>query len=409
MSDTDDEADLTSLFREAVQSSMDGEVYGSWRSVANEDATRLNFGFPFPKSFPTDALGAATEAVLKDGGGLQYTGGEYNEHLKTALVDRANERGIDCNESELLLTNGATHAVDVICRTFLEPGDHVFVEGPTFMGALRLFKNYGVSVQGVPVDGDGLEVDALAETLEARSRDGRQMPKFVYTIPNYHNPTGMTLSADRRKALLGLAEEYDLLIVEDDPYGELRYDGDETPAIKSFDDAGRVLRVNTFSKTIAPGIRTGWIIGQTQAVEQLRRMDAGGTHRFSRALIGRYFADGIYMDIIYELRDAYEQRRDHLLSELDEYMPSSVTWSEPDGGFFVWVQFPDGVDTTEMLPRAAKEGVTYLPGPEFFPSDTGHNYARLSFSYATDNAITSGIEALGRATRDTLRTDISHH
>ncbi|WP_135805261.1 aminotransferase-like domain-containing protein [Halorussus marinus] len=392
------------LFTETVRDGLNEEGYGSWRSIKAPGAVSLSFGFPFPESFPEDQLVAAAEAVFEQEGerALQYGGGEYVDRLTETVVERERERGIDCDEENVLLTNGSTHAIDVVCHTFLERGDEVFVEAPTFMGALKLFANYGVDVTGFEADADGLDVDALAAELDARRADGRPLPKLLYTIPTFQNPGGTTMSRPRRERLLELAEEYDFVVLEDDAYDDLRYRGEPVAPLAALDDSGRVVRVNTFSKTIAPGVRTGWVLADAEPLAEITRMRAGGTNTFTQSVLGRYCAEGRFEADVEELRAAYERRCDHMLDLLDEHMPPGAEWTEPNGGFFVWVELPEGIDAEALLPTAADEGVTYLPGEQFFPDDGGENCLRLSFSHVSLDEMERGIRALARATESTL-------
>ncbi|USZ67373.1 PLP-dependent aminotransferase family protein [Halorussus salilacus] len=393
------------LFTPAVRDGLGEAGYGSWRAIDAPDAVSLSFGFPFPESFPNDELAAAAEAVFEAEGGaaMQYGGGEYADRLAEAIAERERDRGIDCDAGNVLLTNGATHAIDVVAHAFLDRGDHVFVEAPTFMGTLKLFANYGVEVAGFETDDEGLDVGAVAAELESRTAEGRPLPKLLYTIPTFQNPTGTTLSRDRRERLLDLAEEYDFVVVEDDAYGDLRYGGDDVAPLKALDETGRVVRVGTFSKTVAPGVRTGWILGDDEPLDTVGRIRAGGTNTFTQSVLGYYCTEGGFEGNVAELRAAYEKRRDHILACLDDHMPEAAEWTDPDGGFFVWVELPEGIDAEELLPRAADEGVTYLPGEMFFPDDRGENGLRLSFSYVSLDEMERGIEALARATRSALR------
>ena len=392
------------LFAETVRRGLGEEGYGSWRSIDAPGAISLSFGFPYPESFPNDELVAAAEAVFEEEGevALQYGGGEYADRLVEAVVERERRRGIDCEAENVLLTNGATHAIDVVCHTFLEPDDEVFVEAPTFMGTLKLLLNYGAEVTGFETDADGLRVDAVAAELEERREAGAPLPKLLYTIPTFQNPTGTTLSLDRRERLLSLAEEYDFVVIEDDAYGELRYRGEDVPPLAALDGSGRVVRTNTFSKTVAPGVRSGWVLGDAEIVEEVSRMRAGGANTFTQSVLGRYCTEGPFEENVEELRARYETRCAHMLDCLEEQMPPGVEWTEPAGGFFVWVTLPEGVDTEELLPTAAEEGVTYLPGRLFFPDDRGHNCLRLSFSHVSPAEMERGVAALARATRSAM-------
>lgn len=402
MSRNDRSDDLEHLFADTVRDTMGSAVYGDWRAIQDADAVPLAFGFPYPESLPNEEFVSAAGSLLSAEAdcALQYGGGEYADGLSDLIVDRARDRGIDCTAEMVHLTNGATEAIDTVCRTFLEPGDEVVVEAPTFMGALGIFRNHGATVTGIEMDEEGLDVDALADELAARSERGAASPKLVYTIPDFQNPTGVTMATDRRERLLDLAERYDFVVLEDDPYGRLRYDGSERPPLKALDVADRAIRVNTFSKTIAPGVRTGWIIADETTVAQCDRINAGGDPSFTRGLIGRYCTDGRLERAVAQLCEGYERRRDRMLASLETHMPPSVTWSEPHGGFFVWIEFPEAVDTEAMLPDAVDAGVTYLPGSFCYPNDAdGDRYARVSFSHATPASIDDGIETLA----DTVR------
>ena len=401
MNDTDESNGVEHLYSETVRTTMDGSVYGGWRSIRDADAVPLSFGFPYPDSFNIGELLSSAESLFEAEAddALQYGGGESADGLPELIVERAADRGIDCTTAEVHLTNGATNAIDTVSQTFLDPGDTVFVESPTFMGALRLFRNYAVDIEGIGMDDDGLDVEALAAELAEREAAGDDLPTLLYTIPNFHNPTGVTLPRERRERLIELAETYDFVILEDDPYGQLRYEGAEPPPVKALDDTGRAIRVNTFSKTIAPGVRTGWAIAEEPIVDQFDRINAGGEPSFTRGLITRYAEDDRLDRAIDELCAGYHERRDRMLESLEARMPPGTNWSEPEGGFFVWVEFPAGIDAEELLPDAIEAGVTYLPGSFFYPDGGGKRHARLSFSHAAPASIDRGVEALADAVR----------
>jgi 2-aminoadipate transaminase len=398
-----DEADLESsrvdhLFSETVRETLGQSAYGAWREVDAPGAVSLAFGFPFPGSFPYDELLAAAGAVVEAEPDrmLQYGGGEHADRLPELVAGRERDRGVDCSDEAVVLTGGANHAIDLVCRLFLDPGDHLLTGAPTFMGALSSFGNHAVEVTGVPVDGDGLDVGAVEAELRERRAGGRPVPKLVYAVPTFQNPTGITLPRDRREHLLELAAEFDFAVLEDDAYGELRYDGDDVPPLAALDDAGRVVRVGTFSKTVAPGVRTGWAVAHEEVAAQLRRLNAGGPNVFTQGTVARYVEDH-FEDNVDRLRAAYAERRDHMLDCLDAHMPDGTDWTEPEGGFFVWVTLPEGVDAEALLPAAAEEGVTYLPGEMFYPDGGGERSLRLSFSHVDLGAMEEGVAALGRA------------
>ncbi len=389
------------LFASPVRDRLERGGYASSATPAADDAVPLTYGFPYPDSFPTAELVAATETVLEEEGAdvLQYGGGEYVERLHDGLLARERGRGIDATRDELFVTNGATYALDAIASTFLDPGDEVLVESPTFVWSLSVLDNRGAELTGVDLDEAGLDPDALEATLDAREAAGEPTPKLLYTIPEFQNPTGATLTRERRERVLELAEAYDFLIVADDAYGELRFSGESPPPLAAMDDSGRVIRVGTVSKTIAPGVRTGWVVADEPLIEQIGTMAAGGTNTFTQSVLGRYIDAGHYQPTLERLLDGYERRRDAMLDALERHLPPGSSWTEPEGGFFLWVTLPEGVDTEELLPRAAEAGVTYLPGQRFFVGDDGRGTrsARLSFSHCTPEELEAGVAALGRA------------
>lgn len=405
MTDSDRDERFDHLFASTVRERLDGEGYGSSASPSADDAVPLTYGFPYPESFPTAALQSSVETVLEEeaADALQYGGGEYVEKLRDGILAREGTRGVDATRDQLIVTNGATHALDAIAATFLDPGDEVLVESPTFVWSLAVLDNHGADLTGVELDGDGLDPDALEATLEAREAAGRPTPKLLYTIPAFQNPTGATLTTERRERVLELAAEYDFLILADDAYGELRFEGESPPPLASLDDEGRVIRLGTLSKTVAPGVRTGWIIAHETLAEQIDGMAAGGTNTFVQSVLGRYFDAGHYEPTLERLLEGYETRRDAMLDALERHLPPGSTWTEPKGGFFLWVTLPEGVDTEEMLPRAAEEGVTYLPGQRFFVGNgDGKRSMRLSFSHVSPEELEEGVAALGRAAEAAL-------
>ncbi|MCU4743300.1 PLP-dependent aminotransferase family protein [Natronoglomus mannanivorans] len=399
------------LFSETARATGGWSAYETWRSAtaANPDAVSLGVGFPFPDSFPNDELLSAAERTF-DGDGdraLQYGGGADAALLPEFVAERARTRGIDCDAEQIELTDGATRAIDAVSHAFLDSGDTLFTEAPTFPGTLAVFRNYGVDIVGCPLDRDGLDVDALERELRERREDGRSLPTLFYTIPTFQNPTGTTLSLERRRRLLELAAEYDFVVLEDDAYGDLRYDGEDVPPLAALDEWGRVVHVGTVSKTVAPGVRIGWVIADEEIVAQVNRTNVGASNTLAQSVVGRYFADGYYEENVSELREAYEKRRDRMLASLEEHLGSTARWIEPEGGFFVWVKLSGemGVDTDELLSTAAEEGVIYMPGSSFFPVADGENGGederslRLSFSYGSLEEIERGVEALARAVR----------
>lgn len=401
MSESDRERRFDHLFATTVRERLDDAGYAGGASPPAPDAVPLTYGFPYPESFPVAALRSAVETVLDEEAAdvLQYGGGEYVERLHDGILAHEAVHDVDATRDELLVTNGATHALDAIGATFLDPGDEVLVESPSFVWSLAVLDNHGAELTGVDLDEDGLDPDALEALLEHRKAAGRPIPKLLYTIPSFQNPTGATLTRERRERVLELAQQYDFLVVADDAYGELRFEGESPPPLSALDGSGRVIRLGTVSKTIAPGVRTGWIVAHEALTEQIGHMAAGGTNTFTQSVLGRYFDAGHYEPTLGGLLEGYETRRDAMIDALERHLPPGSSWTEPKGGFFLWVTLPEGVDAEDMLPLAAEEGVTYLPGERFYVDDgAGTRSLRLSFSHVTPDELDEGVAALARAT-----------
>ncbi|RQG95453.1 aminotransferase-like domain-containing protein [Natrarchaeobius chitinivorans] len=393
------DCDPVSLMTDTAQANINRSKYGSWRSIGTAETTSLTSGFPYPESFPTDQLVKSIQTVFDEEGdqALQYGGGEYAEKLESWIASREADRGIDLEESNVLITNGATHAIDTTCRAFFRPGDTLITEEPTFLGSIRTFKNLGINVVGTPLDGEGLDVSALASELELRRHNNEPLPKALYTTPSFQNPTGTTMPKRRRERLLELATEFNFVVIEDDAYRDLRYEGDPEPPLAALDDSGRVIRIGTFAKTIAPGVRLGWLVAAKPVREAIETLFAGGKNTFTRSVVGHYCADGHFADSVPTLKAEYARRRDLMLDALESHMPANVSWSEPSGGFFIWVEIDDEIAIDELLTEAIEEGVSFLPGPMFYPHDGGENAFRLSFSHVEPSEIEDGIRALGTA------------
>jgi 2-aminoadipate transaminase len=335
---------------------------------------------------------------------LQYGAGDVAAELDTFLVERAATRGISVTEDEVVVTNGSSQAIDLVCRVCLDRGDFIMSEAPTFMGALRSFRNFSVTCLGFELDDEGVVTDDIEEELVRRRKRGLPIPKFFYTIPNHQNPKGVTMSLERRRELLELASEFDFIIVEDDAYGELRFEGEEVPTLKELDEADRVVHVGTFSKVIGPGVRTGWALAPPEIASQLGRLRAGGTNGLTQSTVAQYCQEIDFDERVQWLRESYRERRDVMLEALDEFMPDCAEWGRPEGGFFIWAELPEEFDTEELLPKAAERGVAFLNGGMFFPDGTGNNCMRLGFSYAEHAEIREGIRLLGELLKEELNS-----
>ncbi len=374
---------------------------GAWMPPLPPGVIRLSAGFPFPAVVPGRELAAATAAVLEAEGDkpLQYLGSKAMASLPQIIARRMAERGMAVAESELMITNGGCQGIDLAARALLGPSALVAVEAPTYMEALEIFRNYTPNIISYPVDGDGLKVDALAADLERRRREHQPIPKLLYTIPSFQNPTGATMPLARRQALMALAEEYDFLILEDDAYGELSF-GDPPTPLKALDAQGRVIYLGSLSKIIAPGIRVGWAAAPAPLIQAMWLFKKDLEAPLTMAATATYLSAIDLGERVAALRPRYKERRDLAVAALQHHMPAGVTWLVPDGGYFLWIHTP-GVDTGELLQRALAAGVVYVPGRHFFWDDgRGREYLRISYSYLEPEEIEQGIALIGRLLKD---------
>jgi 2-aminoadipate transaminase len=350
-------------------------------------------GLPAPELFPVEDILTATERLLCENGAesLQYSPTEGFAPLREALASESRKRGINCGADDILITTGSQQPLDLTAKIFLDPGDCVLTENPTYLAAIQAFQTYEVRFVAVPTDEEGLIPEALPELIE------REKPKFLYTIPNFQNPTGVTLSASRRRTLYTIAARYGLTVLEDDPYGALRYTGKAIPPIKSLDTEGLVIYLSTVSKTIAPGLRIGWVVAAEQIYRKLTiAKQAADLHASSldQRIVHRYLADFDSDAHIERIRKSYGERFSIMDAALKAHMPAGFTWTHPEGGMFLWVTCPEGINTNELMQEALARKVLFVPGQDFFPDACGHRYMRLNFSNASPEQIREGIRRL---------------
>ncbi|MDQ3700837.1 MAG: PLP-dependent aminotransferase family protein [Chloroflexota bacterium] len=380
-------------------------------SAAPKGVIPLTYGFPDPGSFPVEALIEATARTLRTRGheALQYGPIAGPEPFLDLLVAKLRLEGLEVGHENLVVTAGGSQGIDLITHLLVDPGDAVVVEAPTFIGALQTFRNAEADVHEVPLDDAGLDTSALALLLERLSAAGRR-PKFIYTIPTFHNPAGVTLSLERRRALVDLARRFGTLLIEDDAYSELRYDGVDAPSLYSLDSAldserdgqGAVFQVRTFSKILAAGLRLGYIVAPRALLPRLLQLKVDvGTSPFATHVASAFAGDGAgqldhLLGHIETLKGVYRQRRDAMLAALAEHAPPDVSWTVPQGGFFTWLTLPAGGDATALLPRATAAGVSYIPGASYFAHGDGRRHLRLAFSFLPPAELTEGVRRLCR-------------
>jgi 2-aminoadipate transaminase len=352
-------------------------------------------GMPASELFLIREFEEACQYVLTHDGvrALQYGTTEGYPPLKQYLVEKMQKYGVPAEQENILIITGSQQALDLIGKIFVNPGDVILTEGPTFLGALQSFRAYQPRFVTVPLDEDGIRTDKLEEVLE------HHPVKFMYVLPNFHNPAGVTMTLERRLKLVELAARYGVFIVEDDPYGELRFEGEDiTPLVALHKE--NVLYLSTFSKTLSPGIRLGWIVAPNKIIAKLVQAKQGSdlhTSTFIQMVANDICQRGILRSHVKTIRDVYRERRDAMLAAMKKHFPPDVTWTRPQGGLFLWVQLPEHVDASELLNVALQEKVAFVPGKVFYPDEGGKNTMRLTFATAGPEKIEEGIKRLGRA------------
>jgi 2-aminoadipate transaminase len=354
-------------------------------------------GLPAPEVFPVREFRESSAFVLEEcpERALQYGTTEGFLPLRRYLAEKVSKYGVPAVPENILLTNGSQQALDLLGKVFVSPGDTILTEAPTYLGALQAWNAYEPRYVTVPLDDDGMRVDKLDEVLE------REPVKFIYVLPNFHNPAGTTMPLARRKKLVEIAARHKVFIVEDDPYGELRFKGKDIAPIISLHKENTIY-LGTFSKTLAPGIRLGWIIAPEIVMDRLVQAKQGAdlhTGTFVQMLAYDIASRGILKRHVSRIREVYSERRDVMLRAMETHFPEGVSWTRPKGGLFLWVRCPDGIDTEKLLELALEEKVAFVPGFAFFPDGSGRNTMRLNFSAMSPDKIKLGIERLGRVVR----------
>jgi len=368
-----------------------------------DDVISLAGGAPDTSTFPPDSYAALMGTVAADScaRALQYGPTEGLSVVKGAIVDVMAAEGMEIDDDELLVTTGGQQAIDLVCKTLLDPGDVVIAEAPTYPGAVPAFCAYQADVVQVSLDDEGMRIDELRTTLDELQRSDRR-PKFIYTVPNFHNPAGVTMSLERRHALVAIAAERELLVLEDNPYGLLRYEGTPLPTLRSL-ERDFVIYASTFSKILSPGVRLGWTAAPAPI---LQKMNIGKqasdlcSSSISQYFVGAYFASGPWEDYVRSLIEIYRRRRDVMLDALAEHFPREAHWTHPQGGLFIWATLPDYIDTTDLLARALREHVAFVPGRAAYVDGRGGSSMRLNFSGVDEDKIREGIRRIGEIVRE---------
>jgi len=400
-------ADRFALRTQQMESSAIREIL---KVTQMPDVISFAGGLPSPDVFPVKELIKACEKVLRERGpaALQYSPTEGYLPLKEKICQRTSRYGINVDPGNVLITSGSQQALDLIGKIFINRGDKVLVEAPTYLGAIQAWKAYGAEFTQVEIDEQGMIPESLEEGL-------RKGPKFIYLLPNFQNPTGITLILERRKQIIELANKYNVPIIEDDPYGQLRYEGEHISPVVVLDSKvrgnkeptyqGNVIYLSTFSKTLAPGLRLAWVIAPPEVILKLIQAKQGAdlhTATFNQMVADEVMQNDFLDSHIEKIREVYGKRRNLMLEMIEEFFPQEAQFTRPHGGLFLWVTLPEKINTKKILDQAVAKKVAYVPGAPFFPNEGGDNTLRLNFSNASDENIMEGMNRLGEVFKKAL-------
>jgi DNA-binding transcriptional MocR family regulator len=373
------------------------EIRALFAVASRPEVVSLAGGMPNISGLPLDVVGGAIGELVRTQGpvAMQYGSGQGTPELREQITDIMRLEGVEAHADDVVVTVGSQQAVDLVTRVFCDPGDVVICEAPSYVGALGVFKSYQCEVVHAEMDADGLVPEALRAAIASVRAAGKTI-KFLYTIPNFHNPAGVTLSVARRHEIVEICAAEGILILEDNPYGLLGFDSEPLPAMRSL-QSDNIIYLGSFSKTFAPGFRVGWALAPHAVREKLVLAQESATlcpPQFSQMAISAYLSAHDWQGQIKQFREMYRERRDAMVGALSDMMPASCHWNVPDGGFYVWMTLPPGVNAKAMLPRAVTARVAYVPGTAFFADGFGSSSMRLSYCYPTPERIREGVRRL---------------
>ncbi|MCZ3745974.1 PLP-dependent aminotransferase family protein [Limosilactobacillus vaginalis] len=360
-------------------------------------------GLPAPELFPVEGMKEATDKVYSEHGqqALQYGAAKGVTELRELILKRVKEKeNVDAKLENVMVTTGSEQAIDLVGKAFVNPGDTVLVEEPTYLCALDVFRSYGANFVSVPMDDDGMKMDALEEALKAHPETA-----LVYTVPNFQNPTGRTMPAERRKKFAELAAKYDVPVLEDNPYGDIRFAGEHVPSVKSFDHAGKVFYMSTFSKILAPGFRLGWLVADPKVIEKLTVLKQSAdlhTDNLVQYVVTEFFKENDVDAHVKEISDLYGKRKQLMIDGIKKYFPKDVKYTNPEGGMFLWVEVPGVTDTVELFKQCLEHNVAFVPGDPFFAGKPQPGTFRLNYSNMQEDQIEVGLKRLGEALSQAL-------
>lgn len=391
--------DIDRLYSDRAGKMRKSEIRELLKVTQDPEIVSLAGGLPNPKSFPIQDLQGIVNSVLEHHGAtaLQYGTTQGVEELRKAIAERSCKDGIDATADNVIITSGSQQALDTVGKIFLNPGDTAVVGLPTYLGGINAFRSYEANLVGIPLDKDGMIIDALEEKIKELLKENFT-PKFIYAVPTFQNPAGVVMPESRRKKLIDVAKEYDLVIVEDDPYSKLRFDISHVKPIKAFDDEGRVIYMSTFSKILSPGFRLAWTIASEELTRKMtickQALDLC-TNTFTQFIANEFIKSGSLDLHIMKICEMYKPKRDIMMNAMKKYFPDGYICNKPAGGMFAWVTLPEEIDTELMFLDALKEKVAYVHGKAFCVDGGGGRSMRLNFSYSTNEQLEEGMKRLG--------------
>jgi 2-aminoadipate transaminase len=388
------------LFAERTRVMRSSAMRDLMAVTARPEVISLAGGLPDTSTFPPKSFAAQMTRIAQasTAEALQYGPTEGFEETKDCILQVMGAEGMLPESDDIIVTTGGQQAIDLICKTLIDPGDVVICEAPTYPGAVPVFCSYQAEVVQIECDGDGMRVEELDGVLDLLGDEGKQ-PKFIYSVPSFQNPAGVTMSFERRRRLVELARRRELLVVEDSPYGLLRYGGEALPPLYQLDGGDYVIYVGTFSKIFSPGIRLGWAVAPPPVMQKIvlgKQAADLCTSTLTQFFLREYFAEGLWQNYIEDLIEIYRRRRDIMLEALGRHFPPQATWTEPEGGLFIWATLPEYIDTSDLLAKALRDDVAFVPGQAAYVDGRGRNSMRLNFSGVTDDEIREGIRRIGK-------------
>jgi 2-aminoadipate transaminase len=394
------------LFAERTQVMRSSAMRDLMAVTARPEVISLAGGLPDTSTFPPQTFAAQMTRIAQESAAeaLQYGPTEGFEETVDCILQVMGAEGMLPDHEDVIVTTGGQQAIDLVCKTLVDPGDVVICEAPTYPGAVPVFCSYQADVVQIECDADGMRIDELEDVLAKLAAEGRR-PKFVYSVPSFQNPAGVTMSMERRQRLVELARQHEILVVEDSPYGLLRFSGEPLPPLYQLDGGDFVIYIGTLSKILSPGIRLGWAVAPPPVMAKIvlgKQASDLCTSTLTQYFVREYFAEGRWRNYIASLVDIYRRRRDTMLAALRDHFPAEATWTEPEGGMFIWATLPEYIDTSDLLARALRDDVAFVPGQAAYVDERGQSSMRLNFSGVDEREIEEGVRRIGKVVAEQM-------